>query len=128
LIEALPHGLKIFYREGLETNIQSDAPTPGKPFKKFLVKGDRDRGMPPPEEIVIFKERKELKTELFVSRDIRVDDIEKPPVEKIGKIFAEERKDLFRNEGHHGPFRKKSFQLPINVADGTIAVSKSKKP
>jgi hypothetical protein len=93
-----------------------------------LIEGDRDRGVPPPEEIVIFKERKEVKTESFVASDIRVDDIEKSPFEKVGKIFAEERKDLFRDDVHHGPFRKKSLQLPINVADGTIAVSKSKKP
>jgi hypothetical protein len=75
----------------------------------------------------MLQEREEVEAESFVTGDIRVDDIEKSPFEKVGKIFAEERKDLFRDEGHHGPFRKKSLQLPVNLGDGAIAVSKSKK-
>lgn len=128
LVKALSHGLKILDGEGLKTNIQSNASTLRKPRKKYFIKGNRNRGVPPPKEIVIFKKGKEVETESFVASDIRVDDIEKSPFEKVGQIFTEERKDLFRDGVHHGGFRKKSLQLPINIVEGTIAVLKSKKP
>ena len=42
-----------------------------------------------PEEIKFSKKGEKVETESFIPRDIGIDDVKKPSLEKIGKVFAE---------------------------------------
>ena len=74
-----------------------------------------------------FKKREEGKTKPLISCDVGIDDVEKPSLEKIRKVFADQGKDFLEANVHHRAFLEKGAKLPLDFADRTIAVSISEE-
>jgi hypothetical protein len=80
-----------------------------------------------PEEVELFKEGKEVKTEPLVPCNVGIDDVKESSFEKVRKVFVKQAKGSLQDRVHHRSFLEKGSELSLDFADGAIAVSKAEK-
>jgi hypothetical protein len=126
-IESLPHHFKVLLGKRLEADIECNAAALCESLEKFRVKSNRDGGVTVPEKVEALKNGNELKAEAPVPGHIRIDDVEKPPLEKIGKIFIESGEELFCDGRKHRAFEKEVSQFSLDLFNRPMAVAKTEK-
>jgi hypothetical protein len=109
LIKSFSHRLKVLFREGFKADIEGNTTALSESLKKLRIKGDRDRGMAVPEEIEFLEKGDELKTKAPVPGNIGIDNVEKPPFQKIGEVSVEKREGLLKDPIHDRAFKKEAF-------------------